>query len=126
MLTEPRGISKCSGPHHRVTCSGSVNAANTASRGASKVRITSTWVADSGIGLSFSLEGLEVRAEPVHPALPQLAIGRHPVRGLLQRLDPQRARAVLRVALAGDEAGTLEHLQVPRDGGKADLERRGQ
>ena len=48
--------------------------------GASKVRVTSTWVAASGIVLSFRAEVLEVGAEPVHPALPQLAVGRHPGR----------------------------------------------
>src|SRR4051794_18429955 len=121
MMTESSGVSNSSGPHHSATCSGSVHACHTCSRGASKVRTIETWwcwdcVAESGIALS-SLEVVEVRSEPVHPALPQRAIRRHPLRCLLERLDPQRARPVLRRAVAGDQAGALEHLQVPGDRG---------
>src|SRR6516162_3644953 len=128
MWTEWRGISKPAGPNHRASWSGSVQAWNTSSRGASKTRVivisrsSACTTVDSAIVRS-SLKVLQVLVQPVEPALPDLTARLHPRRRLPEGLGAQRAGPRLRRAVARDQAGALEHLQVPRDRGQADRER---
>src|SRR5215210_2701374 len=126
MRTRSRGVSTCSGPYHAATSSGSVQARNTFSRGASKMRVISTScsAAATGVGsliwLSFSAQ---VRVESVHPGLPGLLARLHPVDRLVERLGLEPARPPLRLPAADDQPRALEHLQVPRDRREAHRER---
>src|SRR6516162_5646882 len=128
METEARGISKPAGPNHRARWSGLVQAWNTSSRGAPKTRVmvisrsSACTTVDSAIFRS-SLKVLQVLVQPVEPALPDLAARLHPCRGLAAALGAKPARPRLRRAVARDQPGALEHLQVPRDGWQADRER---
>src|SRR3954469_3151765 len=123
MRTLSRGVSKCSGPNHAATASGSVHAANTASRGASKIRVirTSRSAVASGIVLSLSSQ---VRVEPVHPVLPGSLARLHPRHRLVERLGLHPARAPLRLTAADDEPGALEDLEMARDRREAHREGR--
>src|SRR6516162_3023943 len=113
MLTELRGISKPAGPNHRASWSGSVQAWNTSSRGASKTRVivisrsSACTAVDSAIVRSF-LKVVQVLVQPVEPALPDLPARLHPRRGLAEALGPQPARPRLRRAVARDQPGALE------------------
>src|SRR5215204_1596220 len=126
MRIRSRGVSKCSGPYHAATWSGSVQARNTLSRGASKMRVISTSCSvpctgvESLILLSFPAQ---VRFESVHPALPGLLARLHPLHRLVERLGLQPARSPLRLAAADNQPRALEHLEVARDRGQADRER---
>ena len=51
---------------------------------------------------------------------------REPAIELAQRFRLQRARSPLRLAAARDQAGGLQHFQMPRDGRQGDVERFGQ
>src|SRR5919106_3464166 len=126
-----RGVSKCSGPYHAVTSSGSVQALNTRSRGASKTRVIRTsWSAaaagvESVILLSFPPQrklGLrcgvfpaQVRFESVHSGLPRLLARPHPLHCLVERLGLHPARPPLGLPAADDQPRALEHLQVARN-----------
>src|SRR3954451_16906886 len=113
-------MSNPSGPNHFATWAGSVQARKTSSRGASKTRVRTTcWsaVCAGGGSVIFGsfLDFLQVCVEAVEARLPGLAAGLHPVRGLRERLRAEAAWPELRRAIACDEAGPLQHLQVPRD-----------
>src|SRR4051812_22930754 len=118
MRIRSRGVSTCSGPNHAATSSGSVQALNTRSRGASKMRVIRTsWSAaptgvESLILLSFPAQ---VRVESVHPGLPRPLARLHPLHCLVERLCLQPARSPLSVPAADDQSGALEHLEVARD-----------
>src|ERR671919_935519 len=134
-----RGVSKCSGPYHAVTSSGSVQALNTRSRGASKTRVIRTsWSAaaagvESVILLSFPPQrklGLrcgvfpaQVRFESVHSGLPRLLARPHPLHCLVERLGLHPARPPLSLPAADDQPRSLEHLEVARDRRQAHRER---
>src|SRR3954452_19413518 len=126
--TLSRGTSTCPGPNHAATSSGSVHALNTCSRGASKIRVIRT-VSSVATGVA-SLTGLslpvQVRVEPIHPRLPGPLTGLHPLDRVVERLGLHPARPPLGLAAADDEPGALEHLQVSRDPGEAQRERRGE
>ena len=72
------------------------------------------------------LEFLEQRIEAPVALFEDLAVAFDPVHGLLQSLRFQLAWAPLRIDVRRDEAGALEHLQVPGDRWLAHLERLGQ
>src|SRR5829696_2568832 len=126
MRIRSRGASKCSGPYHAATSSGSVQARNTFSRGASKMRVirTSCPAAAAGVGslilLSFPAQ---MRLESVHPGLPRLLARLHPLDRLVKRIGLQPARPRLRLPAADDESRALEHLEVARDRRQAHRER---
>src|SRR3954447_5564299 len=124
MRTFSRGVSRCAGPNHAATASGSVHALNTSSRGASKTRVimTSRLAATSAIVLSLSAQ---VRVEPVHARLPGPLARLHPRDRVVERLGLHPARPPLRLTAAGDEPGALEDLEVARDRRKAHVKRRG-
>src|SRR4051794_4430928 len=124
MRTFSRGVSRCAGPNHAATASGSVHALNTASRGASKNRVmrTSRSAATSAIVLPLPAQ---VRVEPVHPRLPGPLARLHPCHRVVERLGLHPARPPLRLAAAGDQPGALEDLEVARDRRKAHVKRRG-
>src|SRR5262249_55005435 len=114
-----RGVSKCSGPYHAASSSGSVQARKTISRGASKMRVIRTsWAVSSIRGLLSA----QMRIEPVHPGIPCPLARLHPLDRVIQRLRPHPARAPLRLAAADDQPGALEHFEVARDRRKAHRE----
>src|SRR5262245_50514578 len=114
----------CSGPNHAATCSGSVHASNTRSRGASKTRVTRTCSSVGTCVGSFTLALLSAQmcVQAIHPALPGLLSRLNPREGLVQRLGLHTARAPLRVSAAHDQTCGFEHLQVVRDRGLAHRE----
>src|SRR5829696_3621006 len=126
MRMRSRGVSNCSGPYHAASSAGSVQALNTLSRGASKMRVISTCSfaaptgVDSFILLSFPAK---VRVQSVHPRLPRLLARLHPLDRLVERLGLHLARPPLRVTAAGDQAGAFQHLQVARNRGQAHRQR---
>jgi len=67
-----------------------------------------------------------VRLELVEPLPPDLPVPLHPLDGAVQGLGLEATGAELGVAATRDQSGPLEHLQMPRDGLQADLERGGQ
>src|SRR5688500_2731803 len=87
------------GPHHRAKCSASVHARNTASRGAAKVRVITSWppsqrtapgtvpglLAAVVIALLLPLKLAEVLVQPVEALLPVPAVALHPVVHLAER-----------------------------------------
>src|SRR3954470_14580881 len=126
MWTRSRGVSKCAGPYHAATSSGSVHALKTRSRGASKMRVirTSRSAVGTGVGsvilLSFAAQ---VRVEAVHPGLPCLLARLHPLHRLIEGVGLQPARPPLSLPAAPDQPRALEHLEVARDRGQAHRER---
>src|ERR671919_631014 len=112
MRTFSRGVSKCSGPYQAATLSGSVQARNTRSRGASKMRVirTSCSVEATGVAslilLSFRAQ---MRIESVHPGFPRLLARLHPFHRLVEGFGLHPARPPLRLAAAHDQARALEH-----------------
>src|SRR5687768_6261303 len=113
-----RGVSKASGPYHAVTSSGSVQALNTRSRGASNTRVIRTswsaaaWGVELFILFSFRAQ---VRFESVHSGLPRLLARPHPLHRLVERLGLHPARPPLGLPAADDQPRSLEHLEVARD-----------
>src|SRR5690348_12689295 len=104
MWMRSRGVSACAGPNHSATWSGTVQAAKTASRGASKIRVTRTSrsVAAAGIGSAIVVVSstAQVGVEPVHAGLPGLLARLHPGDRLVERVRLQPARAPLGVPAA--------------------------
>src|SRR5215208_8307766 len=126
MRTRSRGVSKCAGPNQAATSSGSVQALNTCSRGASKMRVIRISVPSAATRVGSFIAAflpVEVRLEAVHPALPSALARLHPLHGLVERLGLHPARAPLRLAAADDQPCPLEHLQVARDRRQAHRER---
>src|SRR6478672_11245680 len=137
-------VRKPSGPHHCERCFGSVHTDHTSSRGALTSRVpTITFGSESrstllvaatlllllfrGLPLRrFRLQRAEIILQPIEPLLPEPAIFLEPVVDALQRIQLDPARPPLRLAAAGDQAGMLQHLEMPRDRGPADVERFGQ
>ena len=58
--------------------------------------------------------------------LPVTTVLGHPPGRLLDRTDERPAAAEPALPLARQQPGTLEHAEVPRDGGQGDVEGRGQ
>src|SRR5918992_4173826 len=127
IVTVSSGVLQPCGPHHCTSCSGSVHALHTSSRGASYTRLISIScaVAVSVIPVSL-LHFVEVIAEAVEAALPKPAVAGQPVGGLLEGIALQARRAQLRRAASRYEAGALQHLQVLRHRLQGDRERLGQ
>src|SRR5271170_7017855 len=123
------------GPHHCTTCSGSVIAFHTSSRGELNTRamtISRSAVSLAGtFFLAFTflllrLKLVQIFPEPVEAFLPVLAVLLDPVRHFLQRLRRDSARSPLRFASARDQPGALQHLEVFGYGGQRHLERFGE
>src|SRR5215203_451448 len=111
MLMRSRGVSKLAGPYHRATSSGSVQARHTRSRGASNTRVIRTSrlpAVTSLIAISFLAQ---MRIEPVHPSLPGLLAGLHPLDRVVERVGLHPARPPLRFPAAVDQARLLQNLQ---------------
>src|SRR5215204_325766 len=122
--TSPGAVLQPCGPHHRASCSGSVHAFHTTSRGASNTRVTVTSRALTASGISRSLLDLaQVVAETIEGALPEAAIAGEPVGGRLEGVALQPRRSQLRAAPPCDQAGALEHLQMLGDRLHGDGER---
>src|SRR5256885_1639370 len=111
------------GPHHRISCSRSVQALKTRSRGASNARVmTKARSAALATALSFSatllllrLQVLEVIVEAVETLFPETAVVLDPVGDILQRPGVEPAWPPLRLAAARDQSGAFEHLEVLGD-----------
>src|SRR2546423_15649503 len=105
MWIRSRGVSKCSGPYHAATSSGSVHALKTRSRGASKMRVIRTSRSEatgveSLILLSFPAQ---VRVESVHSGLPHLLARLHPLDRFIERIGGQTAWPPLGPSAADDQ-----------------------
>jgi hypothetical protein len=72
--------------------------------------------------LQFVKEGVE----PLVALFPVVTVVRQPFDGFAQGRRFEAARATLRVAVAGDQARSLEHFEMLGDGRLADRERRRQ
>src|SRR5690348_11881282 len=109
------------GPHQRWSCSASVQAANTSSRGASN---TSTILTLTIFAMTVLLSQMVVQS--LEPLLPEDAVLRDPGFRSLERfgVQPAVARAALLPVL--DQPGVLEHGEVLRDGWQRNRERRRQ
>src|SRR5687768_15991050 len=126
------------GPHHFATCSRSVHASHTTSRGASKTRVAAISRSASTCACSlfafivvllfrfvrFQLP--QVFVEPVEALLPESAVRLDPVGDLAERSGVETARAPLRLSRPRGEPGALEHLEVLGCRGEAHRKRRGQ
>src|SRR5438445_445911 len=127
-----RVVYSSDGANQRRSASRSVQALNTRSRRAAKVRFSRRVASDAG-GLSVmlppscSLLGtlvfLEVGGQRVEPPPPEPPVAGDPGDGLLERRRLEAAAALASLSLAGDEPGALEDSQVPRDRRQGDLER---
>src|SRR5918996_1802449 len=116
MRIRSRGVSKLAGPYHASTSSGSVQARNPCSRGASKIRVSRPSSAATGVASFISLSfPAQVRVEPVHPRLPRPLAGLHPLHRLVERVGLHAARPPLGIPAAHDQPRALEHLEVARD-----------
>src|SRR5206468_6299955 len=80
------------GPHHFCRCSGCVNTSKTRSRGASKMRSTtsslvgtSTTLSLAAMSLLLQLQFLQVLVQTVEPLLPDDAIALDPLVDLFER-----------------------------------------
>src|SRR4051794_23569222 len=121
-----RGVCMCSGPYQAATSSGSVQALNTRSRGASKMRVirTSLSAAASGVESLILLSSpAQVRFESIHPGLPHPLARLHPLHRVVERVGLQPARPPLSLPAADDQSRALEHLEVARDRREAHRER---
>src|SRR5947208_8374778 len=124
VMVKPRGQDHC------ARCCGSVQTRNTRARGASNARRMVSSRSAAGATALFralacmcflqSLQFAEICVEALEAFLPVAAIALGPVGHLLERSGPQPAGPRLSLAAANDESGTLQHLQVLRDGGLAD------
>src|SRR5436190_13449543 len=111
------GVVMLRGPNQAATCSGSVHAFHTSSRGASKTRVIVNSRPMGGVSaITPLLDGAQVIVEPIEAALEELPVARQPAGGVLERTPAQPGRPPLGGPPAGDEPGVLEHLQVLRDG----------
>src|SRR5882724_6704785 len=137
-------VRKPSGPHHFPRCFGSVHTDQTNSRGASSSRVpTITFGSESRSmlfvaatflflllrGFAFQRSGLqraEVVLQAIQPLLPKPAIFLEPIVHALQRVQLEPAGPPLRLTAARDQAGVLQHLEMPGDRRPADVERFGQ
>src|SRR2546426_1028685 len=126
------GAVKCSGGNHSASCRGSVHARYTTSRGASNTRVVVSVRSAGGVVRLLvrlfmrpvlSLQLAQMAFQAIEALLPELAVTLHPIGGFLETLRLEPARPPLRIATARDEAGTLEDLEVLRDGGKRHVER---
>ncbi len=73
-----------------------------------------------------SLHFFEVFGQAIERLAPEAAIVIHPVVDFFERIGAQPARTGLGRAAPRDEPGPLEHLQMLRDGGQAQVEGLGQ
>src|SRR6187399_2700098 len=74
----------------------------------------------------FRLQLLQVVVELLEALAPRFARVLRPSRDLVERRRTELTRPALCIPTAGDQPRALEHLQMPRDGWKADLERSGE
>src|SRR6266511_3907457 len=110
-----RGVVMSRGPNQRATCSGSVQACQTSSRGASKTRvIVNSWSTDGVSAIALLLHRSEMPVEPVEAAFEELPVPRQPVGCVLEGTSAQPRRPPPRRAGARDQPGAFEHLQVRR------------
>src|SRR5271156_6341637 len=102
------------GPHHFSTCCGSVQALNTISRGASKIRVNISSRSGTSAAvlvfpalvaamlflplLCFLLHLAQIVVQPVEALGPEFAVMLHPVGHIAQRTGLQPARPPLRLA----------------------------
>src|SRR5512144_1672924 len=109
-------VVKPRGPHHCTTCSGSVQASNTSSRGASIRRVMtisrSVGILASAVMASMPLPFLllrlnlaEINLQAVETFVPQRPVALQPRVHVLQRFGRDAAGPPLRLAAPGDEPG---------------------
>src|SRR5579872_5355635 len=122
-------VVKPSGPHHCARCFGSLNAANTSTRGASNTRVP---MIERGslprstplLPLTFLLLGLQrfqIIAEAIETFLPESAVLLEPIVHRLERGGFEPARPPLRLARTRDQPGVFEHLEMFGNRGSAHL-----
>src|SRR5262249_1894071 len=78
MVMVERGVVKPRGPNQRATCSGSVHAFQTSSRGASKTRVIVNSRSTGVSAIALRLQGTEVVVEAVQAGLEELPGSRQP------------------------------------------------
>jgi hypothetical protein len=64
-----------------------------------------------------------MRLELVEPFPPDLPVAIDPLDGVVERLGLEATGTELGIAATGDQPGPLQHLEMPRDGLQADVER---
>src|SRR5260370_38729752 len=106
MTTVDRGVVNPRGPNQRATCSGSVHAFHTSSRGASKTLVIVNSRPMGGVSvITPLLDGAQVIVETVEAAFEELPVARQPAGGVLERTPAQPGRPPLGGAPARDEPG---------------------
>src|SRR6266496_2762626 len=113
---------------HCLMSSLSVSAFHTSATGASKVRSTTsgssfvTTLSFAAISLLLALNFLKVGTQLVETLLPVAPVVLDPVGDVPERSRLEPAGPPLRLAPSRDQARAGKNLQVPGDGGKADVE----
>src|SRR5271169_5158519 len=122
-------LGKPRGPSQRTIRSGSVQAFQTKSRGAFKMRVmTSTRPSGCTAALLFAgmflllldfqfahLQLAQILLQTIEALLPETAIVLQTVGGVLERTCLEPAGPPLRFAATRDQTGTLQHLEVLGD-----------
>src|SRR5688572_28335639 len=120
------------GPSQRDSCSGSVQARNTTSRGAANTRVIVSSPSTVAVALSSPvivgslLDLSQMVVEAVEAALPELPVALQPAGDVLQRARVEPTGPPLRRPAAADQAGAFEDPQMFGDRLEADRERLGQ
>src|SRR5439155_2572373 len=120
-------------PNHRSTSSGFVHASKTRCRGALKLLVITISRSPRAVTPSSGLVTVATFRLPVlhlvedlielhERLLPEPAVFAGPHRDLLDGGGREAARSPLAVTRSGHEARVLEHLQVARHRGQADVE----
>src|SRR5690349_20792755 len=110
-MVKPRG------PHQRTRCSGSIQTLKTRSRGAAKMRVSSSTRSAGGVaglfpvlaatGLLLGLQRAQIVAQAIKALVPEPAVVVEPVGGILERAALKPAGPPLRLAPADDQPGPL-------------------
>src|SRR5262245_37288027 len=123
-------------PYQCRTCSGLVHASNSSRRGTANTRVSTISRSEGNVSvialflastsLLLCLQLGQVLVEAVKALLPEAAVALQPVHPVLPRRRFQPARPPLRLAAALDQPRPLQHLEMLRHRGAADLERLGE
>src|SRR6266513_556126 len=126
------GLENSWGPHHCATCSRSVQALNTSSRGASNTRVStnscSLFAMMFPVAILFPLflNISQIVIQPFKALRPEPPVLRSPVGNVLERTCLEPAGPPLRFVSPRDQSRALQHLKVLGDGRHAHLEWLGQ
>src|ERR1700722_5357988 len=108
------GLENPRGPNHCATCFGSVHASNTSSRGASRMRVMTSFRPEessaellpfSAMFLLLFFQRAQVIVQAIEALLPAIAIMFHPVGDILEGPGVEPAGPPLRLPPLRDQAG---------------------